>query len=64
VITLFHRKMICHRWDSVPKGKFARLLPIGNSQRCFLLHHFQGPICRASIAFDFGDRRPASQQFK
>src|SRR5208282_6401110 len=52
-ITLFHCKMMCHRWDSIPKEKFARLSPIGTSQRCFFLHQLSRLICRASIAFEF-----------
>ena len=31
--------------------------PIGTSQRCFFLHQFPRLICRASIAFEIGDRR-------
>ena len=27
-ITLFQCKMMCHRWDSIPKEKFARPLPL------------------------------------
>lgn len=55
-ITLFHGKMICHRWCSIPKEKFARLSPIGTSQRCFFLYQFSRLIFRASIAFEIGDR--------
>jgi transposase len=48
--------MIGHRWDSVPKEKFARLSPIGTSQRCFFLHQLSRLIFRASIAFEIWDR--------
>ena len=41
-ITLFDCKMTGHRWDSVPKGRVCKTSPIGNSQRCFYLHQFQG----------------------
>jgi len=34
-ITLFHRKMTCHRWDSVPKGEVCKTSPIRTSQRWF-----------------------------
>src|SRR3970282_2653582 len=56
-VTLFGRKMLGHRWDSVPKGWVCTTSPIGNSQRCFFLHQFPRLIWQASIAFEIGDRR-------
>ncbi len=42
-IPLLQRKMICHRWDSIPTGKVCKTSPIGKSQRCFLLHQSARP---------------------
>src|SRR5208337_871413 len=52
-ITLFQGKMMCHRWDSIPKEKFARLSPLGTSQRCFFLYQFSRLVFQTSIAFQF-----------
>jgi len=41
-ITLFQCKMICHRWDSVPKGKFARLHPLERPSDVFSYNSFRG----------------------
>ena len=44
-----HDMMTFHRWNSVPKGILETYNPIGNSQRCFLLTHFQAHIMHLNM---------------
>src|SRR5579862_1274557 len=41
-ISLFRCKMMCHRWDSIPKEKFARPLPLERPSDVFSYTSFQG----------------------
>src|SRR3990172_9009627 len=52
-ITLYPCKMMWHRWDSVPKEKFPRPLPLERPSDVFSYTCFRASFFRASIAFEF-----------
>jgi hypothetical protein len=55
VITFLDCKLTAHRWDSVPKGKFARPHPLETPSDDFSNTSCTCLISQASIAFEIGD---------
>jgi hypothetical protein len=52
-ITLFQCKMMCHRWDSIPKEKFARLSPIGCPSDVSSYTSFRGSFFKPRLHLRF-----------
>ncbi len=56
MITFLDCKLTAHRWDSVPKGEFARLHPLETPSDVFSNTSYTCLISQASIAIEIGDR--------
>jgi hypothetical protein len=67
-ITLFQCKMMCHRWDSIPKEKLVRPLPLERPSDVFSYTSFRGSFFEPRLHLRFETApaegsRPAAFEF-